>query len=250
MKIPRVSAALAALGIVGVALGAARAQPPTTGTTSPPPPAARKPVEQTTEVKGDIPQDIVGRWLFIGQIKPSGPVPLPRLVEIRKGASGLEVVWGPSELPKELQEKCVSVGAGNTWVPTQADLDELARSWDRFEPSIQDHVKIENQLVVAGQYPPEFKSEPSLEEAPFAIVSRETFSGVRRVSTTFTIFGVKERTPDRLTGPMVTISVAMGMFPIPIAVKGDYVAYAVAPAPEPTLWERLLGLFRGCGRGK
>jgi hypothetical protein len=47
---------------------------------------------------------------------------------------------------------------------------------------------------------------------------------------------------------MVSISVAMGMFPIPIAVKGDYVAYPVAATPEPTFWERLIGMFKGCGR--
>jgi hypothetical protein len=269
MKIRRAGAALTALGIIGLGALAVRAETPAGTAQAPPqtqpPPEAESPAKtqppakaqapqetqpppQTTAVKGDIPTDIVGRWLFVGQIKPTGPVPIPRLVEIRKGANGLEVDWGPGELPKGLQEKCTAVGAGKTWVPTQADLDELARRWNDVEPSITDHVKIENQLVVKEQYPLEFKSEPSLEDTTFAIVSRESFSGARRVSTSFTIFGVKERAPGRLTGPMVSISVAMGMFPIPIAVKGDYVAYPVAATPEPTFWERLMSIFSGCGR--
>jgi hypothetical protein len=249
MKIRRVGAVVTVLGVLLHGAVAGRAENKTT----PPPPTTPQgkptPPPQTTAVKGDIPEDIVGRWLFVAQIQPRGPVVLPRLVEIRKGANGLEVIWGPGELPKGLQEKC-TVERGNTWVPTQAELDDLARRWNDVDPTVKDHVKIENQLVVADQYPAEFKSEPMLEGTAFAIVGRESFAGVRRVSSTFTVFGVKERTPGRLSGPMVTVSVALGMFPIPITVKGDYVAYPVPPAPDPTVWERLMAIFRGCGRGR
>lgn len=242
MRVSHARAAVAALALLlSVGGVAVRAQAPT-GATSPPP--------QTTEVKGDIPTDLVGRWLFMGQVTPTGPVPVPRLVEFRQGSGGLEVMWGPGELPKDLQEKSNAVGPGKAWIPTDADFKTLAREWDHIEPAITDQTKIENQLLVAAQYPVEFTKEPHLDGTTFAVVSRETFSGARRVSTTFSIFAVKDRTADRMTGPFMMISVAMGMFPIPIAVKGDFVAYRIEAASEPTFLERLTGMFRGCGRTK
>jgi hypothetical protein len=205
------------------------------------------PVEETTEVKGDIPDGLVGRWLFVGKIQPSAPVPLTRLLEISRGPEHLEVKLNTGQLPPAIMEKVEGVGAGNTWVPTADELSEIARRWDELVPPSQPReAKIEHQLLQPDAYPKEF--EATFSGTDYAIVTREKFAG-GRLQSTFTVYGVREQMPDGLAGNFASVSVASAPFPIPIAVQGDFKAYRITQAPRGFLaW--LADLFRGCGRGR
>jgi len=44
------------------------------------------------------------------------------------------------------------------------------------------------------------------------------------------------------------VSVANAPFPIPISFMGTFRLYRLGPPPQPSLWERVLGMFKGCGR--
>jgi hypothetical protein len=223
------------------------AAPPTTAAPAAPPPEAPAEVEEATKVEGEFPETLAGRWLFVGVIKPQGPVPLTRLLEIRPGAEHLQVHLNFGELPPEMNQRVQAVGAGNTWVPTPDDLAEIARRWDELKPpSYLQHGKIEHELLRPDAYPSAFNEQ--FKGTDFTIVTRESFVGKNPVKSTFTVYGVREQTPDGLAGNFASISVAAAPFPIPIAVQGDFKAYRLAEAPPPGFLEWLLDWFRGCGR--
>jgi hypothetical protein len=223
------------------------APPATAAPTTAPPAAAPAEVEETTRVEGEFPDTLAGRWLFVGTIKPQGPVPLTRLLEIRHGAEHLEVLLHHVELPADVSQRAQSAGAGNTWVPTPDDLAEIARQWDELKPpAYLQHGSIQHELLRPDAYPHEFNE--SFGGTEFAIVTRETFVGRNPVKSTFTAYGVREQTPGGLAGNFASISVAAAPFPIPIAVSGDFKAYRLADAPPRGFLEWLLDWFRGCGR--
>src|SRR5882724_9538035 len=98
----------AALVLLVVLRAAAHAEtePSTVPPTTARPEAAPPEVSVTTDVQGNVPQDMVGRWLAVCQVKLlSGAArPLTRLFEIRKGSEHLELVLG-GDVPTAVAQK-------------------------------------------------------------------------------------------------------------------------------------------------
>src|SRR6476660_9382156 len=105
---------------------------------------------ETTAVQGDVPADLVGRWLVVEQNRlPTGMVfPFGRLWEIRQGPEHLELVLRRARLPESVGSKIAKVGAGSgPWIPDDRDLRELAERWDDLPASTAVAERIEHRLV-------------------------------------------------------------------------------------------------------
>ena len=214
------------------------------------PPAAEPP--ETTEVRGTAPQDIVGRWVAAGQARlpgAAGARPLVRMWEVRQGPEHLEVVLRKASLPEAVNDKVIdATAAKKPWAPTEEDLRLLSEQWDRLPPVQADYKGIENKIVSADAYTPDYKSDEVTKDSRFAIVMTENFSGSQPVIRNFSIYAIRESTPTVLSGTFVLTTLAAAPFPIPITLKGDFQAYRVTPAPPRGLLQRLFDLFAGCHR--
>jgi hypothetical protein len=216
---------------------------PAVGAADPPPSPA---IKETTEVLGDVPADMAGRWLVVGRIVlPSGKVrPVAHTWEIRPGEGHLELVVGRSPLPETVAgEIDAAARAGTGWEPTAADRRTIADAWGKIPPA-GDHLAIETKIAAAGAFPPELGEDEVVKGAALAIVTTEAFTGHERVARTISIYGVRERTPTTLAGTFVTTSLAIAPLPIPITLKGDFRAFRVDVAPRSWLGR----LFSGCRR--
>ena len=78
------------------------------------PDASGQPTEGTA-VEGDVPADLVGRWLVVEQNRLQGGMvrPFARLWEIRQGPENLELVLRRVRLPEALSTKLVAAGSAN-----------------------------------------------------------------------------------------------------------------------------------------
>ena len=216
---------------------------------------AQKPAEvvETTDVAGQLPDDLAGRWLVVNQIKlPSGDRrSYPHLWEIRRGREHLEVVLERVEFPTDLAKKVQDGGSGPTpWTPSADDLHMLAERWEQLPATTGDWTKIEHKLYGADAFTDELKSDDETKDSKFALVTKETFSGAQPVKSTISVYGFRESGPDGQSGSFVTTSIAAAPLPIPITLKGDFTVHRVgAPPPPPSILQRILDMFSGCRRG-
>jgi hypothetical protein len=183
------------------------------------PSSANAEVKQTTEVGGKIPAEFLGRWVAFAHVKlPSGLLRhFARLWEIREGDEHYELLLQRGNVPQEIMTNSGAAG------------------------------KIENKLLAAGSYPPEFERDVVTKGSEYAIVFNEVFGGGNQsISRTYSIFAVRKREPDRMTGTFITSSMAMAPFPIPITLKGDFEAYRVGKPTPPSFIQRVLRVFSGC----
>lgn len=199
-----------------------------------------------TAVEGDVPGDLVGRWLVVEQNRlPGGMVrPFARLWEIRPGPEHLELVLRRVRLPEALSTKLVAAGSANRpWIPADGDLRELAERWYDLPASATDTQRIEHRLVGPGALSPDFPHETG--GSGLVIVTDERFSGSRAVKTSHAVYTVRERTPGRLVGTFVSDSMAETPAPASITLKGDFQAYRVPPVPPRPRLHRLLETLLG-----
>jgi hypothetical protein len=184
---------------------------------------------------------------MLGTIEIAKPMPIVRLLEVRDGADHLEVLLGPTQLPQEMQAAMTGAPAGSPWVPSASDLRTLDRQWDALRAADPARAAtVENQLLAAGEYPPEMTSDPRFRDTALAIVTRETFPG-GQIAKTVSIWSVRDAASAPPAGPFGVLSIASAPFPIPISLKGTYRGYRV-DAGGGGLLARVLGLFSGCGR--
>jgi len=230
------------------------AQPESEPSTSPPtttvPPATPPEVSVTTDVQGNVPQDIVGRWLAVCQVKLlSGAArPITRLFEIRKGAEHLEVVLG-GDVPTEVTQKVnAAASTGQAWTPGADDLRQVDQNWRPLRIDPHSYAKVEYRILGSDAFPPEFAEDETTKGSQFAIAMKEMFVGGQAVRMTYSVFGVRNHTPTVLGGTAVVSTIAVGPFPLPITLKGDFQAFRLGEAPERSVWQRLSDLFSGCGR--
>ncbi len=93
------------------------------------PDASGQPTEGTA-VEGNVPADLVGRWLVVEQNRLQGGMvhPFARLWEIRQGPDHLELVLRRVRLPEALSTKLVAAGRANRpWIPADGDLSRNRR---------------------------------------------------------------------------------------------------------------------------
>jgi hypothetical protein len=224
-----------------LAAAPALADPPTTTTV----PA---PVVQKTEVKGNVPADLVGRWLVVALVKlPEGKVrPVARAWEIRRGPEHLELLLSLHPLPGSVNQKVIATGdAGTSWSPDAEDLRLVAAGWDG-EPTLgADTTGIETRITASEEYTPEFRADASTRDTKLAIVVQEDFTGRAGALRSISIYGVRDETPRTLGGTFVTTTLAAAPIPIPITLSGDFTAYRVGGRATGSWLDRL---FAGCHR--
>jgi len=230
---------------VPLASALAQTEPGATTTTLTP-----QPVQETTEVTGTVPTDLPGRWLFVGSIKmPSGQErPVPRLFEIRKGPEHIELYVDLHPMPDTVNKKVdVATQAGTQWKPDAEDLKAIAAAWDTLPKIEVNFAKIEHKFIGSDAYAPEFKDDETTKDAKYAITVHELFAARTGATRSYTVFGVQDQTPDTLSGKYLTSTIAAAPMPIPIVLKGNFVAYRVgaagAGAPKGSWLDRL---FAGC----
>ena len=90
---------------------------------------------------------------------------------------------------------------------------------------------------------------------PFLLAARPSFAtcgdqpgDAQAVRMTYSVFGVRDRTPTVLSGTAVISTLAVGPFPLPITLKGDFQAFRLGETPARSVLQRLSDLFSGCGR--
>src|SRR5881396_1637866 len=126
-------------------LARAESEPSTLPPATTPPEAAPPAVPVTTDVQGNVPRDIVGRWLAVCQVKLlSGAArPITRLFEVRKGSEHLELVLG-GDVPTPVNQKVTSAAsAGQAWTPTAEDLREVNEKWRPAKLDPHNYAKVE-----------------------------------------------------------------------------------------------------------
>ena len=190
----------------------------------------------------------------------NGPViPSARLFEIRRGAQHPQVSVRRTELPQAISAKLRDSGsASQRWSPLDEDLKLVAAEWDTLPEVTMDYVSVDSKIIAADKFPREFTVDKTTKGSDFAITIREGFGGSQRLTSTYTVLGVREHSAGRLVGTFVQSSIGAAPFPVPVAVRGQFQAYRVAPAagsdPAPATaersgWRRVLDVFSGCGSG-
>jgi hypothetical protein len=215
-----------------------------------------KPVEvpETTEVQGKVPDDLGGRWFTVSHVKlPSGHVTsVGRMWEIRRGPDHLELVLRRVQMPEDLTLKLQQASAdGKLWDASAEELKALRDNWDKLTPGQGQYESIENKLFGSDAYPKEFTVDETSKGSNFAIVVREGYAGSQALHSTYSVYAVRDRQPDRLLGTFVMSSIAAAPLPIPITLKGDFVSYRLSGGDAGgggSLLERIFGMFSGCGR--
>jgi hypothetical protein len=207
------------------------------------------PVKQTTEVKGDVPADVVGRWLVVGLVKlPDGRVrPAPRTWEIRQAAGGMELVVSLHPLPADVNaEVNAAAEAGQPWTPDADDLRRVDASWnDAPTTGSADVQGIETRITTGAEYPPEYKADAVTKDSKLAILIQENFTGRTAALRSISIYGVRELAPAVLKGSFVNTTLAAAPIPIPITLGGDFTAYRIGALSGQSWLSRL---FSGCRR--
>jgi hypothetical protein len=239
---------LLALQAIG---GYAVAQEPAADSAAPAPEAA--PLEQTTEVGGEISPDLAGRWVGFAAVKlPSGlKRHFGRMWEVRKGPEKYELRLIFGGLPEAVEQRMGEASEkGADWEATPEDLSQVAEGWDGASqaPAGQTYAKVENKLLAASAYPPEFERDVITKGSEYALVFNEVFAR-QAVTRTYTVYAVRNREPQRMSGTFITSSTAAAPFPIPITLKGDFEAYRVGgePVEEEGWFQGFLKMFSGCG---
>ncbi len=208
------------------------------------PDASGQPTEGTA-VEGNVPADLVGRWLVVEQNRLQGGMvhPFARLWEIRQGPDHLELVLRRVRLPEALSTKLVAAGRANRrWIPTHGDLRALAERWDDL-PVSAGVQRIDHRLVGPGAHPPDFPRETG--GSSLVIVTEERFSESQTVKTSHVVYTVRERAPAHLAGAFVSDSMAETPAPASITLRGDFQAYRVPLVPPRSRLHRLLETLLG-----
>src|SRR5262249_8459255 len=109
----------------------------------------------------------------------------------------------------------------------------------------------ETTITGADAFTEEFKSEETTKNAKFVVQTVTNFTpGPDRPTKDTMVFAVTEPVGDGYRGNCQIVSLANAPFPIPIS-SGGTVGWTRLPAPpQPSLLERVLGMFKGCGRTK
>ncbi len=108
---------------------------------------------------------------------------------------------------------------------------------------------VDTIIAGPGDPGPLAKAEASMQGALFTVEHVIVFTpGPQRPTKDVMVFGAKEALADGYRGDYAGVTIANAPFPIPVAFKGDFRIYRLGPVPQPGLWQRILGIFKGCGR--
>ncbi len=208
----------------------------------------------TTKVQGTVPE-LFGRWLVVGYVGlPNDPagVPISLAWDITRVDGAPHVVVRYGGLPPDMKAAYDAAAAQRTpWEPTAQQLRELRDGWDSLEPDHPPVASIETTISGADTPGDLAKAEPTMKDAMFTIALVTMFTpGPDRPSKDVMVFGATEKTDDGFKGVYAGVTLASAPFPIPISFKGTFRMYRVGDAPQVSWWQRVLDMFKGCGRAK
>lgn len=209
--------------------------------------------EQITEARGELPADLVGRWLAVGWIAmPENKArTTTALWEIVRQGGALGLVIRFANLP-EVQQKALDAAnaASEAWKPTPADLAAIAAGWGTLPAINPKLVKVKNEVVAHDAFDKDFQSEARTKDARWAIRQTQDFHrsaapSVRQIN----VFGGMAPVGDGWTGNYTTTILAAAPFPIPITLNGTFELYRLGGTAAPRgLIARLFDMFSGCGK--
>jgi hypothetical protein len=206
----------------------------------------------TTKVQGAVP-DLAGRWFVVAYVSVGGqgdavPFSLAWEVTSADGKPNLAVRWGG--LPSAIQESYTAAASQRTpWEPTEQQLRELRDSWDTLTFERPPVDSVETTISGPDDPGPLAKAEPTMKDALFVVEKTITFTPRAQSPTKdVMVFGAREALADGYRGDYAGVTIANAPFPVHVPFKGTFRAYRLGPAPQPSLWQRLLGIFKGCGR--
>jgi hypothetical protein len=217
------------------------------------PPEAPAPPQFSTTTRGTVP-DLRGRWLVVAQVGLKGnqgasvPITLGWDVTTKDGKPQLEVRYG-GLTPDMKAAYDAAVAQRTAWEPTAEQLQDLRDRWDALEPEHPPVASIET--TITGRDDPEgfMKTQPEMKDALFAVSIVVNFApGPERPTKDVMVFGVTDTLPDGYKGTYASVTLANAPFPIPIAFAGTFRMYRLTTPPPASWWERILGMFAGCGR--
>ena len=224
----------------------------------------------TTIVRGQLPAELVGRWLAVVHARPSlglidqpqpvdgqgfdvkqtgshGQVPVVRAWEITRDGDRVTMNLLRGKLPEPL-EAAVTKGVD------AATLDAVAVQWPAMAaPRPEEPKTIESQLEDFANAPAEDKRRIETPGIRFLVVTTEEYASRANMVRNTSLFAVTSMAPDRLTGRFVGAMLlppqrgaAIILPPLPVGLEGDFTAYRIT---EPrSVMRRLLDVFGGCGR--
>jgi hypothetical protein len=218
--------------------------------------AAAPGADQRSEVSGEIPAEFVGRWVGFASVKlPSGlQRHFGRMWELTKAPEDdpdeyhLQIMFG--SLPEGVERRMGEASKdGTAWDATPEDLHEIEEQWASLSTTPGgNYAQVEAKLTEAKEYPEDFERDAITKGSQYAFSFNEVFAQ-QAVTRTYTIYAIRNREPNRLTGTFITSSTAAAPFPIPITLKGEFAAYRLggAPAADKKDQSWFQGLFSGCG---
>ncbi len=239
---------LTLLPVVALCAQLASSADETTTTTVP----ASPPTQFTTKVQGTVP-DLTGRWLAVGNVSipnsgENAPVAQGWEVTSVGGKPHLEVRWGGQ--PKSLKDSYDAAGAQKVvWEPTAEQLKDMAASWDTLVPEHPPIASVETTISGADDPSELAKADPKMAESLFVVTQAVQFApGPNRPTKDVLVYGVKERVDDGYKGDFAIVTIAAAPFPVPISFNGTFRLYRLGDVPQKSWWQRILGMFAGCGR--
>lgn len=242
---------LVALGLLLATIASAD-EPAATLPKTPPSTAAQPspPAEQTTSVKGTVP-DLAGRWFAIGILKlPNGSErTVPAVFEVTRASGSQVLTTRFVALPAAMQRAVDQANEGQkAWRPTPDDLAAIASGWDTLPVQDPKIATVTTELIGRDAFDDAMKNEPAGKDALFLVRQGEAFlptaaPTLRQVN----VYAPTATTPTGYAGSYTLAVVAAAPFPIPISLTGTSELFRLDGAPRGLLG-RLLDVFRGCGR--
>jgi len=224
--------------------------PPTTVPPSAPAPTTP---QQITEVKGSVPPGLVGRWLVVGWVGlPESRTQTTTAVwEIAGSGDTLTLTERWVELPEAQQKAMTSaIQATQPWRPTPEDVAAVQAAWDTLPARDPRLATVKNELVGRGSFKAAGLGDDERSQTLWVVQQTQAFlPSAQPTIKQANVFSADKAVDGGWAGAYQTTILAVAPFPIPINLKGTFQAYRLGDeAAAPGFWDRVFGMFSGCGR--
>jgi hypothetical protein len=207
-------------------------------------PAPAKGPLQQTKMAGTAPR-LDGRWLMLITVG-SGAGGLRRAASIWEvtGKDGaLDVTERFVRLPGPMQQALEK----SDWHPGPADLDEIARQYDRLEPEARGITSVTTEVFGRDGFDEQLGNDASTKDAFWVVRQVYLFvPGASRPARQVNLYASEADVDGVIRGRYVGLTIAAAPFPIPIKLDGTFELVSLARPPR-SLWARIGDFFRGCG---
>jgi len=205
---------------------------------------------QTTTVQG-APPSLAGRWLATAHLTLGQRTRnMVTFWDVARDGDGLVVTERFFELPADDRAAIERADAANAaWTPSPETLAALSREWDRLPDRDVGLQSLRHEIIPADAFDEKLRAEPTAKDALWVVRQRYTFepgAGTSAQQENLWAGVAAARNGYRVNVRSVTI--ASGPIPLPLTLVGPGTLYRLDDPPPDTLLQRLLDVFRGCGR--